>query len=165
MSVSVPVLLLYRSFTLKDMPTRAHHRTRVFSTAAAAGAHGYLATIGALGLLNYTVPTPYAVLEEIAAESYWFWIHAVCSILLLASLRAPYAHPRIRNWYAEVPYAVIACQIGFTMMFCWALFNLLWGLSVERPVSLAGPGLAFIVAAGEQILANAWMRGSHDKGR
>jgi hypothetical protein len=51
------------------------------------------------------------------------------------------------------------------MMFTWAFFNLLWGLSTVRPVSLAGPGLALVAAAGEQLLARRWARGTYDKGR
>lgn len=147
------------------MPTAAHHRGRQLATLGAAGAHTYLGVIGLLDLLNYTVPTPYAVLEQIASEKYWAWIHIGCAVILVCSLGHPYHRPRIKKWRSDLPFASVACGIGFTMMFVWALFNLLWGLSTVRPVSLAGPGLAFIVAFGEQLLANAWVRGTHDKER
>lgn len=147
------------------MPSPAHHRSRAFGTLGAAGAHTYLAVIGFMSLLDFTVPTEYEVLEQIASQDYWSWIHLGCAVTLVLSLWSPYRSLRIRRWHSELPLASIACSIGFTMMFVWALFNMLWGLSATRPVSLAGPGLALIVAAGEQLLANAWTRGTHDRGR
>jgi hypothetical protein len=143
------------------MPTASHYRARVAGTLGAAGAHSYLATIGSLGLLNYTVPTEYSLIDEVAAEPYWAWIHAVVALALVGSLWRPTWKPL----GGDLPVTAIACSLGFAMMFSWAFFNLLWGLSTVRPVSLAGPGLALIVAAGEQLLANAWTRGIHNKGR
>jgi hypothetical protein len=147
------------------MPTVAHHRSRVFTTVLVACAHIYLALIGFVGLLNYTVPTPYEILEEIAAEEYWSWVHLACAAILLASLCAPKFYPHLGPWRSELPLVALACSAGFALLTSWALFNLLWGLSAVRPVSLAGPGMALVVALGEQLLANAWTRGSHDKGR
>jgi hypothetical protein len=147
------------------MPTRVHHRRRVYATLGAAGAHTYLAVIGAANLLDYTVPTKYEVLQQIADQDYWIWIHACCALLLVASLRAPRKYFSLKRWTAELPFAAVACNTGFTMMFVWAFFNLSWGLTAQRPVSLAGPGLAFFVAFGELILASAWTRGTYDKRR
>lgn len=144
------------------MSTLAHYNGRVLATAGAAGAHGYLSVIGAFDLLNFTIPTRYALLEMIASEGYWAWIHAGVAVLLLGSLLAPTAHLRIRCWYSALPLASLACSIGFTMMFSWFLFSMLWGLSTERPVSLAAPGLAFIVAAAEQLLSLGWARGTYN---
>jgi hypothetical protein len=147
------------------MPTREHHRARVVSTLGAAAAHVYLSVIGAIGLLDYTVPTVYQVLQSIADQDYWIWIHAGCAALLICSLCHPKKHFHIRSWSTELPLAAFACNVGFTMMFTWAFFNMVWGLSAERPVSLAGPGLAFFVAFGELILATSWTRGTYDKSR
>jgi hypothetical protein len=147
------------------MPTAAHHRARVLGTVWAAGAHAALGVLAVLGLLNYTVPTKYAVLQQIAAQGYWAWIHFGCAVLLVGSLRMPRERIEIRSRKSDLPRSAIACGIGFAMMVTWAFFNLLWGLSADRPVSLAGPALAFVVAAGEQLLANAWTRGTHTQGR
>jgi len=147
------------------MPTAAHHRGRVLATLGAAGAHLYLAVIAFAGLLNYTVPTKYEVLQQIAAQDAWAWIMLVCALLLVGSLAAPKHHVQIGAWHSALPLAALACNIGFAMLTTWALFNMLWGMSTARPVSLAGPGMAFIVALGEQLLANAWTRGSHTKVR
>lgn len=147
------------------MPTAGHHRARVVSTVGAAAIHAYLAILGWVGLLDYTVPTQYEVLQQIAAQDYWSWIMIGCSVFLLVSLRAPYKHVTFRRHTSELPLAAVACNTGFTMLFVWAFFNLVWGLSAQRPVSLAGPGLAFAVSFGELVLATAWTRGSHDKGR
>lgn len=143
------------------MPTPAHHRARVAGTLGAAAAHGYLAVLAATGYLNYTVPTRYRLIDEIASDFLWLWIHAAVVMILLLSLRRPTWQPR----WPDAPIAAIACSIAFSAMATWAFFNLLWGLSTVRPVSLAGPGLALVVAAGEHLLANAWIRGTHNKGR
>lgn len=149
----------------RTMPTAGHYRSRVVTTAVVACAHCYLAMIGFTGLLNYTVPTRYQFLEEIGAEQYWSWIHLACAAVLLASLTAPTYRPKLGSWTSELPLAALACALGFALLTSWALFNLLWGLSTVRPVSLAGPGLALVVALGEQLLAHAWTRGTYDKGR
>lgn len=142
-----------------------HHRSRVITTVVVAGAHAYLAMIGFTGLLNYTITTKYEFLEQITRQQYWSWIHLACAAMLLASLLAPKHYPHIGPWRSELPLVALACSAGFALLTSWALFNLLWGLSAVRPVSLAGPGMALVVALGEQLLANAWTRGSHDKGR
>jgi len=147
------------------MPTAAHHHSRVVATYWAAGAHVALGLLAAFHLLNYTVPTKYEVLQQIASQGYWIWIHFACAALLVGSLRIHTSHVHIRSWTSELPASAIACNIGFAMMTTWALFNLLWGLTSQRPVSLAGPALAFVVASGEQLLANAWTRGTHTRGR
>lgn len=149
----------------RTMPTAGHHRSRVITTTLVAAAHGYLALIGFTGLLNYTVPTKYEFLEEVAAEPYWSWTHLICGTVILASLIAPTYRPKIGPWTSELPLAALACALGFALLTSWALFNLLWGLSAVRPVSLAGPGMALVVALGEQLLAHAWTRGTYDKGR
>jgi hypothetical protein len=147
------------------MPTAAHHRGRVIATVGAAGAHAYLAVLAAVDLLNYTVPTKYAVLTRIAGEDYWAWVHALCALLLVGVLAAPFRRIVVRTHRSEAPLVVIALNLSASFLATWGFFNMLWGLSAERPVSLAGPGLAMVVAAGEHLLANAWMRGTHNKGR
>lgn len=147
------------------MPTDNHHRGRVFATLCVAGAHGYLSLLGFTRLLNYTVPTEYAVLEQVAAQDTWAWVHAGVALLMVVALARPHVKPKIGNHVSYLTAIALACNVGFAFMFSWAFFNLLWGLTVDRPVSLAGPGLAFAVALGEQLLANAWTRGTHDKGR
>ena len=142
------------------MPTHAHHRARTFATVGAAAAHGYLAILGFIGSLDFTVPSEYALLHELAGAHLWAWVHGAVALLLLTALGKPYQMCRIGTVRASV-----ACSIGFALMLIWAFFNLLWGLSTVRPVSLAGPGLAFIVAAGEQLLAHAWNRGALTKDR
>lgn len=142
-----------------SMPTAAHHRARVAGTLGAAGAHTFLATIGALDLLNYTVPTKYELVDQVAAEGHWALAHAIIAVVLVVSLR----WGEWRRTPHSMPVPAIACSAAFAIMFTWAFFNLLWGLSAVRPVSLAGPGLAFIVAAGEHLLATAWNRGTYNK--
>lgn len=119
-------------------------------------AHLYLAALGAVGNLNYTVPSRYTLLQEVANDHLWAWLHALAAVVLLSSLRHPYRH--LQGF--DSPRATIASSFGFSIMAIWAFFNMLWGVSSIRPVSLAGPGLAFIVAIGEQLLAHAWSRGA-----
>lgn len=136
-----------------------HHRARIAATLGAAGAHLYLSVLGSIGFLNYTVETRYTLLNDVAADFLWAWIHGAVALLLVASLLK--SHTRFR----EMAVPAIACNIGFAAMFTWAFFNFIWGMSTVRPVSLAGPGLAFAVAAGEQLLANAWNREDSTKER
>lgn len=132
----------------------------------AIAAHGYLATLGWLGLLNFTVNTKYPPIAVVANSDLWAWIHTIAALVLVGGLvHRPYWKPAWRGHVSEIPLAAIACSVGFSAMATWAFFNMLWGVTTTRPVSLAGPGLAFVVAAGEQLLANAWTRGTHDKGR
>lgn len=143
------------------MPTAAHHRARVVATVGAGAAHAALSFLGAVDLLNYTVPTRYELIDQVAAQPLWTWIHAIIAILLWLTLFRPYA-----RWRGDGTRVMsIACSVAFAAMSTWAFFNLMWGLSTVRPVSLAGPVMAFVVAAGEYLLANAWTRGTHDKGR
>lgn len=141
-------------------PSHAHHQSRVFATLGAAMAHGYLATIGSAGYLNFTVPSEYPLLHLMASSHVWTWIHAGVTVVLLSSLHKPY-----KPCWLGTNRAAAACSVGFATMFIWAFFNMLWGLSTISPVSLAGPGLAFAVAAGEQLLAHAWNRGAPTKDR
>lgn len=141
------------------MPTRAHHRSRVAATVGAATAHAYLSLIGVHGYLDYTVATRYTLLEEVAGQHVWAWIHGAVTVILLLTLFDPYRRVR------ETPVIFIACSMAFAAMLIWAFFNMLWGLSTVRPVSLAGPGLALVVAAGEQLLAHAWNRGASTRDR
>lgn len=134
----------------------AHHRSLVIGTLGAAMAHGYLATLGFLGYLNYTVGTNYVLLNEIASDDLWAWIFTITAILLLVSVFIPYRRVKLFN----APFAQVICSVAFAAMLTWAFFTLLWGLSTTRPVSLAGPGLAFAVSAGEQLMAHAWNRGA-----
>ncbi|HQW88953.1 MAG TPA: hypothetical protein PK478_03830 [Nitrospira sp.] len=115
--------------------------------------------LGFIGFLNYTVGTTYELLNQVAADFLWAWIHGAVALVLVASLFK--AHTRLR----EMSLPALACNIAFAAMFTWAFFNFIWGLSTVRPVSLAGPGLAFAVAAGEQLLANAWNRKASTKER
>jgi hypothetical protein len=135
------------------MPTRAHHRSRVVATACVAAAHAYLASIGSVGYLNFTVRSDYPLLHELASSTLWTWLHAIAAVAILASLTSPYRH-----CWVGTPRATVACSFGFAIMLVWSVFNFLWGFSTIRPVSLAGPGLALAVAAGEQLLAHAWNR-------
>jgi hypothetical protein len=143
------------------MPSQAHHRSRVIGTAGAALAHIYLAVLGTIGYLNYTVPTRYEFLYIVADQWAWSWIHGAIAMFLLASLLAPYRRVPV----LETTLAQIACSCAFAVMLTWAFFNALWGLSTIRPVSLAAPGLAIIVAVGEQVLAHAWNRGATTRDR
>jgi hypothetical protein len=154
-------ILCERLAYTRTIPTAAHHRARVVGTLGAATAHGTLAYLGTQDLLNYTVPTRYSLIDQVASEHAWAWIHLTAAVLMLLSLRWG-EWKRNEN---ALPLPAIACSIGFALMFTWGFFNLLWGLSAIRPVSLAGPVLALIVAAGEHLLASAWNRGSHAKGR
>ena len=136
-----------------------HYRASVAATLGAATAHLYLSVLGFIGFLNYTVGTTYELLNQVAADFLWAWIHGAVALVLVTSLFK--AHTRFR----EMSLPALACNIAFAAMFTWAFFNLIWGLSTVRPVSLAGPGLAFAVAAGEQLLANAWNRKASTKER
>ena len=143
------------------MPDAAHHRARTAGTIGAAASHGYLAILASNELLNYTVPTRYRLVDEIASDFLWGWMHLLAMLLLIVAAWRPHM------WYGgrHINFAAIACSLGFAFMGTWAFFHLLWGLSATRPVSLAGPGLAFVVAAGEHLLAAAWRRGTYNKGR
>lgn len=148
----------------------AARRGRVLATLVAAGAHTYLATLGAIHMLNYTVDTTFEVLALAASSEAWTWIHGACAVLLVGAVAygpEKHLHARWRQlrWRCFFPVGSIACSVSFAMLTTWAFFSMVWGLTTVRPVSLAGPGLAFVVAFGEQLLANAWMRGTHCKGR
>lgn len=147
------------------MTDSSHHRGRVLATLCVAAAHVYLSVLGFTGYLSYTSPTKYEVLAQVAAQDTWAWVHAGVALLFFVTLARPHFRPAIGKHTSYLTSIALACNIGFALMFSWAFFHLLWGLTVERPVSLAGPGLAFAVALGEQLLANAWTRGTHDKGR
>lgn len=136
-----------------------HHRAHVAATLGAAAAHFYLSVLGVVGFLNYMVETRYTLLNEVAADYLWAWIHGAVAVVLVASMFK--WHTRFR----EMTLPAIACSIAFAAMFTWAFFNLVWGVSTVRAVSLAGPGLAFTVAVGEQLLANAWNREASTKER
>lgn len=138
----------------------AHHRSLGVATVFAAAAHGYLSILGMLGFLNYTVPTRYELLDEVASATLWAWLHGITAVILIASL----ANPCWRVHRFDAPIAAVVTSVGFAFMFVWAFFNMLWGLTTIRPVSLAGPGLAFSVAVGEQLLANAWNRWGQNEG-
>ena len=142
------------------MPTPAHRRARIFGTVGAAVAHGALAILAQLELLEYTVPTRYPLIDEVASDWVWAWIHALIALGLLVSLKY---QDRPRRDVDSAPWPAVACSVAFAAMVTWAFFNLLWGLSAVRPVSLAGPVLAFVVGAGEHLLAAAWNRGSHNR--
>lgn len=143
------------------MLSREHHRLRILGTLGAIAAHVYLAAIGTVSLLNYTVPSRYQILGEVASDDLWTWIHAGCATLLTLALFFP--HLRVPPRGNRFP--AVACSVGFAFMLTWAFFNLIWGVSAISPVSLAGPGLAIVVAAGEQMLAYAWNRGALTKDR
>lgn len=143
------------------MLSREHHRLRLFGTLGAIVAHTYLAAIGTVSLLNYTVPSRYSILAEVASDDLWTWLHAICAVVLLVGLH----NPTRRIPYFGNRLIAVACSLGFAFMLTWAFFNLVWGLTAVSPVSLAGPGLAIVVAAGEQMLAYAWNRGALTKDR
>jgi hypothetical protein len=155
---------LYHAFTIEDMPTAQHYRARVLATLGAAGAHIYLAALATVNLLNFTVPSTFPLLAEIGNEDYWIWAQGLSATLLVLSLLSPKQHVVWRSHRSALPITTLACNLGAAMMFAWALFNMVWGLSAARPVSLAGPGLAFVVAFGEHLLALAWARGTYKEG-
>ena len=140
-------------------------RSRVVTTLVIAAAHLYLATLAHFDLLNFTQPTVFRVLTQAASTDAWMWIHASVGLLLVAVLLiGPESYPELRwlgrRWTSALPLGSLACSVGFAAMTTWAFFYALWGLTAIRPVTLAGPGLAIVVALGEQLLANAWSRGS-----
>lgn len=147
------------------MPSQGHHRSRVIGTVGAAAAHTYLSVLGLFDYLNFTVNTRYGGLHEAADEEAWAWIHLGVAVFLISSLAWSYHRVRLRGPWEEMTITAVACSVGFAAMFTWAFFNFLWGLTTIRPVSLAGPGLAFAVAAGEQLLAHAWNRGALTRDR
>lgn len=118
--------------------------------------HGYLAVIGFFDRLNYSVPSEYRLIEEVAADRHWSAIHLVLALALLGLLLAN-RPDWLSTWH----------NVSFGFVAVWAFFTLLWGLTTPRPVSLASPGLAAFAAVGTAILAHAWRREAerHDKGR
>lgn len=143
------------------MPTPSHHRARVGGTVGAAVAHGGLSALGMFNLLDYTVPTRYVLIAEVGGDHRWVWIHGLIAIALMLSLIRPYWRP----WKHSPRITSLVGSLAFGAMAGWSFFALLWGMSSIRPVSLAGPLLGFVVAAGEHLLANAWTRGTHNKDR
>jgi hypothetical protein len=139
-----------------EMQAAARRTTRIACTIAVASAHFYLGMIGLFDRLNYSRPTPYALIEAAANQQTWVFIHLTLAVLLLVGLW----HDRGWEW------RVCSASAGF--MGGWAFFNLLWGLSTPVPVSLAAPGLAAFVAFGAHVLSVTWLRASkerHNKGR
>lgn len=103
----------------------------------------YLGIVGIFGRLNYTVPTTVDMLRSIVNSNLW-----TAGFLVVAGfVWAAIATNRLQHQAMQLAFAVIAP---------WGVFNLLWGLSSERPVSLAAPGLALVVAVIAQALALAW---------
>lgn len=129
------------------------HRRMVLATMAIAAAHFWLGCIGLLGRLNYTVPSSQEIIEIAASTGFWVPAHFASGALLLVGIKVGGG------------LESRACSVSVMTMGVWAFFNLMWGLTVISPVSLAPPGLACLAIVGGQLLADAWGRGRYDKGR
>lgn len=130
--------------------------SRTVGTLSTALAHLLLGYLGFVGLLNYTVRTGDPVLEQAASAGIWRWAHLLVGLGLIGLLFA--GRP---SWLSR------GHNLSTMTLGVWSFFMLLWGLSAERPVTLAVPVLGLFAVVGTQILAHAWMREAerHDKGR
>ena len=148
--------ILYSAFTMGDVQDQTHECSRVVGTVTVAIVHLLLGYLGFVGLLNYTVRTGDPALEQAASAGVWRWAHTLVglTLLILLVLERP-------SWLSR-GHSVSTMTLGV-----WSFFMLLWGLSAERPVTLAVPVLGLFAVVGTQILAHAWMREAerHDKGR
>jgi len=131
-----------------DMKLSRDH-ARLVATGAMGFACAYLSVAHYFGRLNYTVPTTEPLLGAIVLSTIWptafLGVGTFVGVAMLA-----------RRWHRQ------AMQTVFAVMAPWGLFNLAWGLTSERPVSLAGPGLAIVVAIVAQALALTWVTESLD---
>ncbi len=132
------------------MQAKTRRASRIAATLALVGLHLYLTIIGTFDRLNYTVPTRYRLIEEAADSEIWVGIHLTIAVSLLVGLW----HNRGWEWRA--------CSVSAGFMGAWAFFNLLWGLSVVSPVSLAAPGLAAFAAFGAHVLGLGWLRANEE---
>ena len=105
-----------------------------------ASAHVLLAVLGITNKLEFTQRSTFPVLETAASTELWVPIHLVIGIgLIFATLK--------HKWER----CALSASAGF--MGTWSVFNLLWGLSTIREVSLAGPTLGLCVAASAYVLS------------
>lgn len=112
-------------------------------TMAVGIACAYLGIIGVFGRLNFTVLTTVDMLRIIVNSNLW----SAGFLIVAGFIWATLVMNRLQHQ---------AMQLAFAVMAPWAMFDLLWGLSTESPVSLAAPGLAVVVAVIAQALALSW---------
>ena len=113
---------------------------RSLSMLAIASAHLMLGVLGLLNRLEFTQHSSFPVLELAASLEIWVPIHSACGAWVL--------YVTFRNRFE---LQATSASAGF--MATWAVFNFLWGLSTIRAVSLAGPVLAFSIAAVSYFMA------------
>lgn len=126
-----------------DAHSAARVRIRLGTTAALGVTHLMLAVLAAFHRLAFTVNPTYEILAQVASNEVWLWLHGGTAILIFIALKH-------RNWAME------ACAISVGIMGGWSFFNLLWGLTPERPVALAGPVLGLGMTFMAHGLVAAW---------
>lgn len=130
------------------MPTR--YGLQLAGTVALAATCVSFAALAFVGLLSYTQPSRYDVLESAANSTLWGWIFGVVGAALGVALLLGPGHHNVA--------AARLSSMAASFMGVWAFFTLLWGLTSEHPVSLAAPALAVFTVVGAQVLAVSWNR-------
>ena len=125
------------------MDGRGKARLRFLGTVATSLVHFYMAFLGFIGRLNYTVDSRYVWVEQIARADYWAVIHLIAGATLVAGLHFQRHEGKALSW-------------SWAVMLTWTVFNMLWALTTVRAVSLVAPGLAAFVALGAFVLSRSW---------
>jgi len=102
--------------------------------------------MGILGLfdrLNYVASTNFDLLAATANNEIWTLGFIAVSVFVWCSVI-------LHQWQQK------AMQAAVVILAPWSLYNLLWGLTTDHPVSLAAPILAAVLAVIAHSLAVAW---------
>ena len=102
-----------------------------------------LGMLGLFGRLNYIAPTTFDLLAMVANNKIWTIAFILVSVGVWSALIS-------RRKQRE------AMQAVFIVTAPWAVYNLLWGLTTQYPVSLAAPILAGVMAGVAHALVLAW---------
>lgn len=125
------------SITIRSEPGR-HVATLTIAIACTA-----LSILGMVGRLNYVTPTQFDILASVANNRIW----TTAFILIIIGVWTAIITRRRHR---------LAMQLVFVVTAPWAVYNLLWGLTTEHPVSLAVPLLGCVMAGVAHALVLAW---------
>jgi len=116
---------------------------RVVATVIIAVACTLMGILGLFDRLNYVASTKFDLLAATANNEIWTLGFIAVSVFVWCSVI-------LHQWQQK------AMQAAVVILAPWSLYNLLWGLTTDHPVSLAAPILAAVLAVIAHSLAVAW---------